>query len=475
MKKPHIYDVVIIGAGSTGCAVLRELTLAGSTACLVEAGPDILAAGASKGDPGILRSGFNLPAKGRSLACVKQGRAVFQSIKDRLNLPLLPTKALVVARNQSQLDALPRLQEASLSAGNTAHILSAAEVKQQEPHLTANILGAMLVDDEAIVDPWSTPLALVWQALAHGAECRFLTKVKEGSREDGVWTLNTTRGTVRGKVVINCAGMQADLVEAIRQPDAFRQQPRKEQYLCYAKAAPRLLQHIIYPGPGDPNVALFPSTFGNVMAGPFSITVKERANMETQAKELGRLERSAKLQLPALAEEHLHATYARVRPANQDEELYVSVDKDGGWITIAGVATLGIAGALGAGAMAAGLLAEHFQPPSPVEYPQWPAVPMLSGYKHRPWQNRAPGDFICHCEHVTQAEVEATFQSPLPPGDLEGLKRRTRAGMGLCQGDGCAHLTTLFAAKAKPPLRAKPPYEPTSKVKGLLKKKKKKK
>ncbi|AGW12074.1 NAD(P)/FAD-dependent oxidoreductase [Megalodesulfovibrio gigas] len=458
MKKPVIHDAVVIGAGAAGCAVAQALTLAGADVCVVEAGADILAAGASKGDPGILRSGFDLPLQGRSLACVRKGRAVFAAIKDRFQLPLLATRALVPAATPEQAASLPNLLEQALAAGATASLVDGPAVQALEPGLTPGALGALLVEDEAVVDPWSTPLALAWQASLHGADFRFLTAVKDGQREDGVWVLHTSRGTVRGRVVVNCAGMQADVVEALRQSGAFHQTPRKEQYLCFAKNAARLLKHIVLPFPGFGDVAVFPSIFGNVMAGPYTTTVKDRGNAETAAKQLTRLERLAAARLPALAGEEVLAGYARVRPANLSEELLFEVDTDAGWITIAGIATLGLAGALGVAAMAAEAVAEHFKPARPVANPQWPVVPMLAEHLHRPWQQRTPGDIVCHCERVTQAEIEATFASPLPPGDLHGLKRRTRAGMGLCQGDGCAHVTTMLAGLAKPPLRVKPPY-----------------
>ena len=459
MKKPVIHDAVVIGAGATGCAVAQALTLAGADVCVVEAGADILAAGASKGDPGILRSGFDLPLQGRSLACVRKGRAVFTAIKDRFQLPVLDSRALLPATTPEQADGLPTLLQHAQAAGATASLLDGPAVQALEPGLAPGILRALLLEEEAIADPWSTPLALAWQAALHGADFRFLTMVKDGRREEGIWVLHTSRGTVRGRVVINCAGMQADLVEALRQSGAFQQTPRKEQFLCFAKNAKRLLRHVVLPYPGSGGVAVFPSIFGNVMAGPYTTTVKDRANTETAAKQLTRLERLAVARLPALAGQEVLASYARVRPANLDEELLFELDKEAGWITLAGVATLGLAGALGAAAMVAEAFAEQFKPARPVATPQWPTVPMLAEHLPRPWQQRTPGDIVCHCERVTQAEIEATFTSPLPPGDLQGLKRRTRAGMGLCQGDGCAHVTTMLAGLAKPPLRVKPPYD----------------
>ncbi|GAB7079902.1 FAD-dependent oxidoreductase [Megalodesulfovibrio paquesii] len=480
MKKPVIHDAVVIGAGATGVAVGRALTLIGMDVCVAEAGADILAGGASKGDPGILRSGFDLPADSPALACLRRGRETFAAIKDKFGLPLLPTRALMPAYSREQEALLPALLERARTAGTAASLLDGPTVQALEPGLAPGILAALLVEDEAVIDPWSTPLALAWQAALHGAEFRFLTTVKQLVREDGVWILHTSRGTLRGRVVINCAGMQADVLDALRLQAAAPEAPadegaaaesrpqtsssfslaaRKEQYLCFAKNAARLLGHIILPCPGSGDVALFPSVFGNVMAGPFTSTVKDRSNVETVSRQLARLERLAVSRLPALAGEELLASYARVRPAGNEQDPLFDVDKDGGWMTIARTAALGMAGALGAAAMAVEAFAREFKPARPLANPQWPALPMLAGHLPRPWQQRTPGDIVCHCERVTQAEIEATFTSPLPPGDLQGLKRRTRAGMGLCQGDGCAHVTALLAGLAKPPLRVKPPYE----------------
>src|SRR4051794_21646894 len=170
-------DVVIIGGGVVGCAIFRRLSIAGLKPLLLEAGGDILS-GASKGNSAILHTGFDAPPGSLEVACMQAGYREYQSIRNRLNLPLVETGALVVAWDEAQLVRLPQIvAQAHENGVLDVTQVSRNELRHREPNLASHALGAVSVPGEHIIDPWSAPLAYALQGLAHGGRIRRGCKV----------------------------------------------------------------------------------------------------------------------------------------------------------------------------------------------------------------------------------------------------------------------------------------------------------
>ena len=188
-----------IGAGVVGCAVARRLTLAGLRVVLLERAADILA-GASKANSALLHTGFDAPPDSLELACMRAGYAEYLAIRERLNLPLLETGAVVVAWSEADLARLEGI-EAQARGNGVADVrrLSRDRAAGRASRIwPRRCLGALLVPGEHVIDPWSAPLAYLRQAVEHGAEVRFDAEVLGGDLERGQWTLRTTAGAVVG-------------------------------------------------------------------------------------------------------------------------------------------------------------------------------------------------------------------------------------------------------------------------------------
>jgi glycerol-3-phosphate dehydrogenase len=226
----------------------------------------------------------------------------------------------------------------------------------------------------------------------------------------------------------------------------FKIKPRKGQFVVFDKPAAKLLRAILLPVPTarTKGVVLFRTIFGNLAIGPTAEEVDERDNATTDTATLEKLKARAIEMLPALKDVDVTALYAGLRPATERSEYVIEAHKDENWITVAGIRSTGLTSSLGIAQHVAKLYAKHFgklpkKPPAPI----WTPVPNLAEHMIRPYMKG--GEIICHCEWVTRGEVEAASQGPLPAGDLGGLKRRTRAGMGRCQGFYCAaHVSTAY-------------------------------
>ena len=415
---------------------------------LLEKGADILS-GASKGNSALLHTGFDATPGSLEVACMQAGYAEYLQIRDRLNLPLVETGAVVVAWNEAERERLPGIV-AQAHANGVADVREIAprELYEREPSLAPGALGAALVPGEHVIDPWSAPLAYVLQAVAHGAQVRRGCEVTGGQLDDAGWTLATETGEIRARVVINAAGLYGDVIENLARPSPFAIRPRKGQFVVFDKPAYRLVRSIILPVPNErtKGVVLARTAFGNVLVGPTAEESEERDHASVDETTLRSLVDKAVALVPALASHSVNAVYAGLRPATQFKDYQIAALPERRWITAGGIRSTGLTGSLGIAQHVARLYASHFGALNESTEPQWTPVPNLCEERSRGWQRPDAGEIVCHCELVTRAEIEAALSGPLPAGDLGGLKRRTRCLMGRCQGFYCTWRVAQLAA-----------------------------
>ena len=442
------FQVAVIGGGVVGCAVLRAFALAGARSVLLERGPDILS-GASRANSALLHTAYDAPAGSLELACVREGYDAYLDIRERLNLPLVETSALLVAWTEAERARLPELLAHAEANGVEGLIaLDRGEVLRRCPHLNPEVLGAVLIPGEHVIDPWSAPLAYALQAIANGAVVERNREVTGGTLDGGRWRLQTNRGPVSAEVVVNCAGLFGDLVESIVRETPFRIAPRKGQFVVFDKSAASLVDTVILPVPTEATkgVLVAPTVFGNVLVGP---TAEEQDDRETAAIDTVTLEmlvtRAAEI-VPGLADHQVTATYAGLRPATQFKDYRIEALAERQWITVGGIRSTGLTGALGIGAHVRRLYERNFAPLKDMANPLWTPVPNLAENRPRPYQQGGSGEIVCHCEAATRGEIEAALTGPLPATDFGGLKRRTRCMMGRCQGFYCSWRVAQIAA-----------------------------
>ncbi|HEY4066909.1 MAG TPA: NAD(P)/FAD-dependent oxidoreductase [Burkholderiaceae bacterium] len=452
------FDVAVIGGGVVGCATVRRFALAGRRAVLVERSADILS-GASKGNSALLHTGFDAPSGSLELACMRDGYREFMAIRERLNLPLLRTGAMVVAWSAQEQAQLPAMAAHAAANGVTdVQLLDAAGVARREPRL-AKSCGALWVPGEHVIDPWSTPLAYLTQAKAHGAVTQFDTEV-EGGRFDGkAWTLGTSQGDLRADLVINCAGLYGDVLESrLLGSSRFEIRPRKGQFVVFDKPAAALISHIVLPVPSEhtKGIVIARTIFGNVLVGPTAEEQPERDRADVDPAALKMLIEQAVRRVPALAGVPVNATYAGLRPASERKEYRVHHDARQHYLALGGIRSTGLTSALGLARHAWALAGDGTVPvdDEPASHAvHWPHMPNLAEHLPRDWEAPDHGEIVCHCEFVTRREIEAALTSAVPARDLGGLKRRTRACMGRCQGFYCsAQVAALTAGRFAQPL-----------------------
>jgi glycerol-3-phosphate dehydrogenase len=253
-------------------------------------------------------------------------------------------------------------------------------------------------------------------------------------------------------LVINAAGNQGDIIEAICRPSPFKITPRKGQFVVFDKPASKLIHAIILPVPTErtKGIVMCRTAFGNLLVGPTAEDQEDRSLAEVDQATLQHLIDKGCEMLPDLRQQTVNAVYAGLRPATQFKDYQIEALPDRRWITVAGIRSTGLTGALGIAQHVAELHQQHFGGGVMAD-PIWTPVPNICEYLERPYQTAAGTDIVCHCEWVTRQEIDAALGGSFAAGDLGGLRRRTRCMMGRCQGFYCgAEVTRLAAGEIAP-------------------------
>lgn len=450
------FDVTIIGAGVVGCAMARRYTLDGAKVAVLEKAADVLD-GASKANSAILHTGFDAPPGSLEQACIAKGYAEYLEIRESLGLPLLKTGAMVLAWNDEQLAELDGLvAKAHQNGMMDVEMRSREAILAQEPNLSQSLKGGFVVPGEYLIDPWATAHAYILQAMANGAELFRACEVLAGQFDDGTWHLETSRGTLKTKQVINCAGLYGDIIDQrLTGHSAFTIKPRKGQFVVFDKPASELASAVILPVPTKTTkgVVIFRTIFGNLAVGPTAEEQASRTDASTQSETLQELRAKGIEMLPELADFEVTTVYAGLRPATEHQDYQISQDEAQNYITVGGIRSTGLSAALGIARHVATLNANVAHSGTLIKNPIFPAPDRLSNYHPRDWQSTGNGGIICHCELVTRREIIAALTGPMPPATLQGLKRRTRVCMGRCQGFYCTGpLSEITAGYLDPPI-----------------------
>jgi len=442
-----VVDVVVVGAGVVGCAIARRLAGDGARVVLVDRAGDV-GAGTSKANTAILHTGFDTVPGSLESQLVARGHELLSAYAAEAGIAVDRTGALLVAWDDEQEAALPGLAAKAEANGYTEAVLvDAAEVRRREPHLGPAARAGLLVPGEWAIDPWSVSLAFATEAVAAGAGLRLdtpVTGVVPGG--DGL-EVCTPDAVIRTRWLVNAAGLGADLVDRMLGRDDFTVVPRRGQLLVFDKAARRLLTHILLPVPTERSkgVLVSPTTWGNVLLGPTAEDLEDRTDTATTADGTADLLAAGRRILPLLVDEEVTAAYAGLRAATGRRDYCIRSHPDLHYVTVGGIRSTGLTASPAIAEHVAGLLAEAGA--------QWsgdpvatavPSMPPLGESQLRPMRDPVRiaadpeyGRALCHCEQVSRGEVRDACAAPLPPGGLEGLRRRTRAMNGRCQGFYC--------------------------------------
>jgi glycerol-3-phosphate dehydrogenase len=455
------YDVVVVGAGVVGAAVARELSAYGLRVALVDAADDV-GDGTSKANTAILHTGFDAKPGTLEARLVRRGYELLSAYASEAGIALERTGALLVAWDDVQLAALPGIVDRAAANGyDRARLVGVTELYAREPFLGPGALGGVEVPDEGIVCPWTTPLAFATEAVRAGVSLLLSTRVvsvEPGDEHRGTpHVLATSRGPLRARWVVNAAGLQSDVVDAMFGHHRFTVVPRRGELVVFDKLARRLVRHVLLPVPTSrgKGVLVAPTVFGNVLLGPTAEDLADRTDTGTSVAGLAALRAHGRRILPRLLDEEVTAAYAGLRSATEHDDYVVRLDAAERYVCVGGIRSTGLTASMALAEHVVELLREgglDLGEPAPRTTPR---MPQLGEAEPRPYRRAdlvaadpAYGTVVCHCERVTLGEVRDALSSTVPARTVEGVRRRTRATGGRCQGFFCgAHVRALVATR----------------------------
>jgi len=444
-----IFDVAIIGAGVVGSAIAREFAKHDLTLCLIDAAADVGEA-TSKSNTAILHTGFDMTPGSLEAKLVSQGYQLLKAYAGEVNIAVEKLGGLLVAWSDEEVANLPKLKEKAIANGYTeCELITKEELYKLEPNLGDGALAALTVPGEWIIDPWSPIVAFATQAKLAGCEIRLNTKVLDIAVAGELITLGTNDQPITCRYLINAAGLYSDEIDKLLGISDFKVRPRRGELIVFDKLSRSLINHIILPVPSSmgKGVLVAPTVFGNIMLGPTAENLDDKtATGSTNAGLKFLMEKGRKI-APQLLGEEITAIYAGLRAATEHSDFQIklhTVNNKQRYLTAGGIrstcltASMAIATYVKQLLIAAGLDTGGEK--------ELPAVKMnnlgeasLRSYQDEEKIAQSPlhGSIICHCEKTTTQEVLDALTSPLPPTNIANLARRTRAGLGRCQGFYC--------------------------------------
>ena len=440
-----VYDVAVVGGGVVGCAVARLLSHHDLRVAVLEAGPDV-GAGTSKANTAILHTGFDATPGSLEARLVARGYSLLRDYAPAVGISIEQVGALLVAWDDEQAATLPSLAAKAAANGyGRTEIVDRRAVYDSEPHLGEGATGGMFVPDEHIIDPWSTPLAFAYEAVANGASVLVNHRVEQCHVGDAVTTLTTSSGQhIRTRFIVNAAGLHGDELHRALGLDGFTIRPRRGELIVFDKLARPLLNRTVLPVPTakTKGVLVAPTVFGNVMLGPTAEDIDDKAATGSTRAGIDSLLEKGRRILPALLDEEVTSIYAGLRAATEHGDYQVSQERDLRYVCLGGIRSTGLTAAMALAEEALDRLIDCGLDARPKEAVESIHMTPLGEIEERPYQRG--GQIVCHCERVTVGEVAGACVASVPAVDFDGLRRRTRALAGRCQGFYCqAELCSL--------------------------------
>ena len=441
------FDVLVIGSGITGCAAARALSRYDASVLVLDRGSD-LAEGATKANSGIVHAGYDaVPGTKKALYNVR-GANMYESLARELGVPYRRCGALVLAFDDADRQTIEKLKTRGETNGVTGlEILERDSLLNLEPNLNPEVVAALYVPTSAIVSPYEMAFALADDAALNGVQFRFDEDVLSVTRDpDGCFSVRTGRETWRCRALVNCSGASgADLHNQLSSRK-LTMVHRRGQYYLLDRALKQPFDRTVFQCPSvmGKGVLVSPTVHGNLLLGPTAEDIDDPLDTATTASGLADILKKATRTWAGLSTRTNITNFSGIRAHLTTDDFVVGPCEDcPGYFEAIGIESPGLSSAPAIGLDLAEMIAAYLRVPQKekiVPYPV-PPVPFHDMSEEQRAQavseDPAYGNIICCCEVVTEAEIRRAIRRPVGARSVDGVKRRTRAGMGRCQGGFC--------------------------------------
>lgn len=451
------YDVAVIGAGVVGSLITRELSKYNIKVALLERCNDC-AMGATKANSAIVHAGFDaMPGTLKAKLNVR-GVELMKKVCGELNVPLKNNGALVVAFSEDEIPHLEELKKRGEKNGvPDLRVVGKEELAELEPNIGETAVGALVAPTSSIVCPYELTIAAVENAVTNGAQFLRNCEVTGIDYSDGEFRLSTSLGEITAEYVINAAGVHSGEIASLIGDESIEIVVRHGDYYLLDKSQGTLVSRTIFQCPTKmgKGVLVSPTVDGNLIVGPSAEDIENGDDVATTTVGLNKIYNSAIKSVPAVSLRNAITSFSGNRAHPTTDDFIIGSSKvNEKFINAAGIESPGLSSAPAIAEMVEGILNDlsggfekkgDFNPirPEPVRFRNMTTEERAKLIE----KNKAYGRIICRCETITEGEILDAIHAPAGARDVDGVKRRTRAGMGRCQGGFCGSKVVEILAR----------------------------
>lgn len=453
-----MYDVIIIGAGVSGAAAARELSRYKVKVCVIEKEEDVCC-GTSKANSGIIHAGYDA-AEGSLMAKLNvRGSQMIEQLSKELDFPFKKNGSLVICLDDEDKPKLQVLYNRGIANGvKELRILNREELKKMEPNISDEACAALYAPTAGIVCPFNMNIAVAENAYANGVEFKFDTEVRALKPMDKGWEVHTNTGVFQTQYVVNAAGVYADRFHNMVSEKKIHITPRRGDYCLLDKSAGNHVSKTIFalPGKYGKGILVAPTVHGNLILGPTAIDIENKEGTNTTREGLDQILEKAEMSVKDIPLRQVITSFSGLRAHEDGHEFIIGEAEDAkGFIDCAGIESPGLTSAPAIGEMIAQILKEKMNLEEKDDFVATRKGVLdpntLSKEERIALIKEKPeyGNIICRCEMITEGEIIDAIRRPLGAKSLDGIKRRTRAGMGRCQAGFCSPKTMEILARER--------------------------
>lgn len=440
-----MYDTVIIGAGVVGAVIARELTKYNLKVCVLEKENDV-ACGATKANSAIVHAGFDAKPGTLKAKLNVRGSEMMKKLADELGVKYRNNGALVIGFTEDDRKSIQKLFVQGEENGvKGLRILNKEELHEKEPKISENAVCALYAPSSAIICPYGLCIAAMGNAMDNGAELKLNFCVEKIEHKNGVYKISSADESVEAKYVINAAGLYSDVMAKAVGDTSFSVHPRRGEYILLDRECGSLTDCTIFRTPSEKGkgILLSPTVDGNYLTGPTAVDTENKTDKSSTAEGFSKIISEANENADGLMFGKTITSFCGLRAVGNTGDFIINA-YNGTFINVAGIESPGLSASPAIAEYVIELLRSNGLELSentsfnPIRKPNHYFADASIEEKNEIIKNHPEyGRVICRCENVSEGEIMEAIHTNPGARDIDGVKRRTRAGMGRCQGGFC--------------------------------------
>jgi glycerol-3-phosphate dehydrogenase len=439
-----MYDVAIIGGGVIGCAIARELSRYRLRTVVLEMCEEV-GFGTTKTNSGIIHAGHHSSPDTLKGRLVVRGNQLFDQLFEELNFGFARIGELVVAAEEEDIQVLDSLKAQGDAKGVPGlEMWDRQRLRREEPNLSHKLLAALHAPSAGVINPYEFAFALIENAIDNGAELKINSPVLNVKTGKKAITIHSPHEKIQTRFALNCAGIFADQIARMAGVDDFSIHPRKGEEYMLDKRLMGLVRKLIFPVPkaNSKGILIIPTFNGTMMVGPTAEDTDDRYDVSTSYGGSEQVFASVSKICPSIAERDTITEFAGLRAVSNTNDFIIGPTRKKGFINVAGIQSPGLTSAPAIAEYVCDILKDEglILEPQKEFKRQVPGPPRFATLSLEDRQqliklNPLFGRVVCRCELITEAEIHNAIDHGART--LDGIKFRSRAGMGRCQGGFC--------------------------------------